>query len=71
MPRYAYNCDCGNTFDVLHLSFSGADAAEKEGIACPKCGSVRTARSTKPSESMAGGAFRRYGLWTYGGSGNS
>lgn len=71
MPRYAYVCKCGNSFDVLHLSFSGADSAEKAGIECPKCGTTRTVRNTKPSESMTGGAFRRYGLWTYGGAGNS
>jgi len=71
MPRYAYDCkDCGETFDVLHLSFSGAEEAEKAGIECPHCHKINTARNTVPSVSMRGGGFRRYGLWTYGGPGN-
>lgn len=71
MPRYAYDCkSCGSTFDVLHLSFSGADQAEKEGIECPQCHVKDSTRNTNPHESMKGGGFNKYGLWTYGGAGN-
>lgn len=68
MPRYAYQCSvCEETFDELFLSFSGAAEAEKEGLTCPKgCGKTAK-RDTRPEKSMAGGAFRKYGLWTYGG----
>lgn len=68
MPRYAYDCSaCEETFDVLHLSFSGAEEAEKLGIECPSCHKTNTKRNLNPHESMKGGGFRRYGLWTYGG----
>lgn len=65
MPKYSYKCECGNVFDELHLSFSGAERAEKEGIVCPKCNTARTARNDNPAEAMRGGGFRKYGLWTY------
>lgn len=70
MPRYAYACECGNKFEVLYLSFSGADAAEKAGVECQKCNNPKTPRNPDPQEAYAGGGFRRYGLWTYGGAGN-
>lgn len=66
MPKYSYQCKkCKSTFDELHLSFSGAEAAEKAGIVCTNCGSKRTARNTNPGESMKGSGFRKYGLHTY------
>jgi len=70
MPRYAYACECGHKFEMLHLSFSGAALAEAEGINCEKCGNKKVSRNPDPHESMKGGGFKRYGLWTYGGAGN-
>lgn len=69
MPRYAYSCDgCGAKFDELHTSFGAAERAERDGVICTECGSRRTARDEIAS--MKGGAFRRWGLWTYDGNGN-
>lgn len=66
MPRYSYKCSkCKHVFDELHTSFGAADRAEAEGIACPTCHSKKTARNTDPHEAMKGGAFRKYGLYTY------
>lgn len=66
MPKYSYICEeCENHFDELHTSFGAADRAEKEGVPCPKCESRKTARNKNPHESMKGGAFRKYGLYTY------
>lgn len=65
MPIYAYKCKCGHTFDQLHTSFGAADRAEKEGIECPKCKSTKTSRNLVPGESMKGGGFNKYGIWTY------
>lgn len=66
MPIYAYKCKCGHTFDQLHTSFGAADRAEKAGIECPKCKSTtKTSRNLEPKESMKGGGFNKYGIWTY------
>lgn len=66
MPRYSYRCPCGNVFDELFLSFSSADTAERDKtILCPQCQSRKVERNKDPNESMKGGAFRKYGLWTY------
>lgn len=64
MPVYSYKCGCGNVFDELFLSFSSAESAEKKGITCPKCGK-NAKKNDDPKESMKGGGFKKYGLWTY------
>ena len=66
MPRYSYFCArCDKDFDELHMSFGAAERAERAGVRCPDCGK-KSIRSTDPAKAMAGGAFRRYGLSTYG-----
>lgn len=65
MPKYSYTCSCGHVFDELHTSFGAAEHAEKEGIKCPKCESVKTERTDNPTVAMAGSGFRKYGLYTY------
>jgi predicted nucleic acid-binding Zn ribbon protein len=65
MPTYSYVCECGHVFDEFHTSFGAAGRAEKDGITCPKCSTTRTGRNPDPGESMKGGAFRKYGLYTY------
>lgn len=71
MPVYSYRCNaCEHPFDEFHTSFRAADIAEKTGIPCPKC--KRDDEVTRDEvASMKGGAFRKYGLWTYDGAGNS
>lgn len=66
MPRYAYVCKKKHAFDELFLSFSSAEAAEAKpgSVRCPDCGSPAE-RDTSPDTAMAGGAFRKYGLYTY------
>lgn len=71
MPRYNYECSkCGEIFEELFLSFSAADAAEKDGLECPKGCGQQGKRDTNPGRAWAGGSFSRWGLWTYGGAGN-
>ena len=68
MPIYVRDCEeCGHEWDHGTLSFSGADSAEKEGVACPQCLSKKTGRTGDPKRSMANTSrgFNRYGLWTY------
>ena len=44
MPIYEYTCKaCHKTFDQLVRSMSSAEADEK--VACPECGSKKTARA--------------------------
>ena len=68
MPIYARDCEeCGNEWDHLTLSFSGADEEEKEGVICPRCLSKKTGRTGDPNRAMANASrgFNRYGLYTY------
>jgi hypothetical protein len=65
MPVYNYKCKCGHAFDEFHTSFGAAERAEADGIECPKCHKKPVLRNTLPGESMKGGAFRKYGLYTY------
>jgi predicted nucleic acid-binding Zn ribbon protein len=64
VPIYSYKCKCGNVFDVFHTSFGAAAEAEADGVKCSKCAKP-AARNSTPDESMKGGAFRKYGLYTY------
>lgn len=68
MPIYARDCkNCKHHWDHLTLSFSGANTAEKEGVSCPQCGSLKTIRAKDPVKAMKNSSrgFNRYGLYTY------
>lgn len=64
MPKYAYICPNGHTFDELFLSFSAVRTAEASGVICPTC-NLTSERDTNPTRSMDGSGFSKYGVYTY------
>lgn len=71
MPIYVFKCPSGHVFDEIFGSFSSADAAIKQGVFCQKC-DKKAKRSLDPKENMSttNDLPKRYGVWSYGGSGS-